>query len=141
MVDLPVTFEGRQYKPGDIVYLSEEEAVPFLEPVWPKAEPGRPSEPLADSSIQVRSKPGRFEVLTVDAQGQVLETHTVTKDTFKYRVLKPLELHGHSYLPGDVIEATVDDAHWLLQDGSIQATCYWAASDDLSSEGYRTDTK
>jgi len=93
-------------------------------------------QPVADT-IQVFDKPGRFEILTADAKGQVLEARTVEKDTFKYRVLKPLELHGHSYQPGDVLECTVDDAHWLLQDGTVQTTCYWAASDDFSSEGYR----
>jgi hypothetical protein len=67
------------------------------------------------------------------------ETHsaTVQKDTFKYRVLKPLELHGQSYQPGDVVELSVDEAQVLLQDNSIQAACYWARSDDLSAQGYQ----
>jgi hypothetical protein len=129
MVDLPVTFEGRQYRPGDIVYLSEEEAVPFLKP---QPEP----QPQADTS-HACDKPGRFEALAVDAKGQVLDSHTVAKDTFKYRVLKPLELHGKSYQPGDVLELPADDAQWLLQDGTAQATCWWARSSDFSSEGYK----
>jgi hypothetical protein len=64
-------------------------------------------------------------------------THTALKDTFKYRVLQPMELHGKSYQQGDVLESTVDDAHWLLQDGAMQATCYWSKSGDFSFERYQ----
>jgi hypothetical protein len=91
--------------------------------------------PFKPTETQPRA--GSIQTRSVDAQGQVMDTRTATKDTFKYRVLKPLELHGKSYLPGDVLELPVDEAQGLLQDGTVQATSYWARSNDLSSEGYR----
>jgi hypothetical protein len=219
VVDLPVTFEGRQYMPGDIVYLSETEAASLLEPLAePQAEPAAaavtrslPADaarwllPLPErasklekqryetfnvflaalgptdkvtvfriqellqhapslmrisdegaylatvdamqrtitkliqpqpDTVRVHSKPDRFEVVSTDAQGQVLAARTVTKDTFKYRVLRPVELHGKSCQPGDVIEAAADDVQQLLQDGTVMATCYWSCSGDFSSAGY-----
>jgi hypothetical protein len=69
-----------------------------------------------------------------DAKDQVPEKPV---DTFKYRVVRPLELHGKSHLPGDVLELPADDAQVLLQDGSVQATCWWSRNGDFSSEGYK----
>jgi hypothetical protein len=56
--------------------------------------------------------------------------------TCKYRVLQSVELHGHSYKPGDVIALTIDDAQALVKDGTVQATCWWSRSGDVSSAGY-----
>jgi len=116
MVDLPITFEGRQYKPGDIVYLSESEAASFLKP-----------EPLADS-IQVHDKPDRFEVLTVDKQGKVLDSLQWLRTPSNTVSLSHWSCTARATSQVMCIDVTVDDAQVLLQ-----ATCYWSRTRDFSA--------